>query len=871
MATETLLTNPADLSESVNARRNILQNFLLVWLDTNIDVSNDDFRNSVTNLRRIVNHINIFTKPQKCIDFLSQITEEKAFMIISGSLDQQILTEIHAMSQVDSIYVFCSNKPDHEQWTKDWPKVKGVFTEIGPICVLLKETADQSDSDCLSVSILSTEQVSQKNLDELDQSFMYTQILKEILFEINYDAKSFNDFITFCRDQFRNNSVELEIITKFEKEYNSENALWWYTYECFLYRMLNRVLRTQEIGTLIKIGFFIRDLHQQLEILHLQQYGQQPAQSFTLYRGQSLSVVDFEKLLKTPGGLLSFNNFLSTSADSKASLEFGKGGQIKPGFVSILFEITVNTAISSAPYALLDEVSFYKDAEKEILFSAHTVFRIGEIKPMDDEKLRWLVKLTLTSNNNSQLDALTQRLREETAGSTGWHRLGILLIKVAEYDKAERVYKELLTQNNSNDAEKADIYHQLGWVKRKQGDYVEALSYYEKALDIWLKAFNPNHPTLFNAHNNIGSVYFLLGQYSKALSCYEKALEVCQTSRSEGHPDFGTCYNSIGLVYYNMGQYAKALSYYEQDLEISKKILSPNHIDLAASYNSIGLVRYNLGEYSQALSNYEKALDIFEKALPPNHPDLIALYKNIGNVNKSVADYLKALSYYEMALEICLASLPENHPNLATSYNNIGLVKFCIGEYLTALSYYKTALKIRDKALPLNHPDFATSYDSIGDVYNSMGNYSKALSYYEKAFEIYEKSLPPYHPNSAVYYNNIGTVYYNIREYPKALSSHKKALEIRQKALPPNHPDLATSYNNIGNVYKSIGDYTRALFFHERAVETAQQSLSEAHPDLQAYKTNTDDVRKLSMIAPQVKKPDAKILKDRISNSCMIL
>ena len=44
------------------------------------------------------------------------------------------------------------------------------------------------------------------------------------------------------------------------------------------------------------------------------------------------------------------------------------------------------------------------------------------------------------------------------------------------------------------------------------------LSYYEKAHDIWLAALNLYHPTLFSAHNNIGSVHIVsMGQHSKAL------------------------------------------------------------------------------------------------------------------------------------------------------------------------------------------------------------------------------------------------------------------------------------------------------------------------------------------------------------------
>ncbi|CAF4389268.1 unnamed protein product, partial [Rotaria sordida] len=66
--------------------RRIIQNFLLVWLDANIDESKEDFQNSLKHLRQIVASITTFTDAQQCFDFLSGITKEKAFMIVSGSL-----------------------------------------------------------------------------------------------------------------------------------------------------------------------------------------------------------------------------------------------------------------------------------------------------------------------------------------------------------------------------------------------------------------------------------------------------------------------------------------------------------------------------------------------------------------------------------------------------------------------------------------------------------------------------------------------------------------------------------------------------------------------------------------------------------------
>ncbi|CAF1497489.1 unnamed protein product, partial [Rotaria sordida] len=69
--------------------RRIIQNFLLVWLDTNVDESKEDFQNTLKHLRRIVASITTFTDAQQCFDYLSGITKEKAFMIVSGSLGQK--------------------------------------------------------------------------------------------------------------------------------------------------------------------------------------------------------------------------------------------------------------------------------------------------------------------------------------------------------------------------------------------------------------------------------------------------------------------------------------------------------------------------------------------------------------------------------------------------------------------------------------------------------------------------------------------------------------------------------------------------------------------------------------------------------------
>ncbi|CAF1359252.1 unnamed protein product [Adineta steineri] len=589
--------------------------------------------------------------------------------------------------------------------------------------------------------------------------------------------------------------MQLQIINEFEREYRPKKAIWWYTRECFTYKMLNEALRMLDADMIINMGFFIRHVHQHIQHLYKQQVSSYERKPFVVYRGQGLMKSDFEKLQKAKGGLISFNNFLSTSKNEKVSLSFARNASTKPDMVGILFIISIDPCLQSTPFASIKEESYCKE-EDEILFSMHTVFQVGAIKQMDNNKQVYQVELQLTSDDDHQLRTLTDRIQEEVGSTTGWRRLGKLLLTIDEFDKAEEVYNVLLKQTSDED-EKSLYYGCLGHVKHEQGDYEKAIWYYEQGLDIKQKLLPSNHLLLATSYSNIGSVYNNKGDYATALSFYEKALEIKQKSLPSNHPSLTISYNNISGVYNNMGDYSKALTFYEKELEICHETLSSHHPLLATLYNNIGGVYKDMREYSKALLSYEKALEIrheslpsCQKTLPSNHPSLATSYNNIGLVYKDMREYSEALSFFDKALEICQETFPASHPSLATSYNNIGLVYKDMGEYSKALSSHEIALEIQQKTLPSTHPDLVTSYSNIGLVYNHMGEYSKALSSHEKADEIRQKTLPSNHPDLATSYNNIAKVYYNMKDYSKALSYLERAMSIRQCLLPPAHPHI---------------------------------------------------------------------------------
>ncbi|CAF4044856.1 unnamed protein product, partial [Rotaria sp. Silwood1] len=402
---------------------------------------------------------------------------------------------------------------------------------------------------------------------------------------MKHDEQAKKDFIQFWRNEDNMNAAKLKVISEFERDYSPQKSIWWYSRECFIYEMLNWSLRMLEAGTIVTIGFFICDLHRQIQCLQKQQISLYDGKVFQVFRGQGLSTADFEKLQKNKGGLIAFNNFLSTSKTQDVSLGFARGALGKPEVVGILFEMTIDPGISSASFASIREESYFKD-EDEILFSMHSIFRIGDIRKLDNNSPLYQVDLILTSDDDQQLRQLTESIQEDDADKIDWSRLGKLLLSINKLDKAKELYLLQLKQS-PDDNTRAAIYHNLGVVKDLQGRYKEAAAFYEEALEIKRKTLPEDHSSLAPTFSNIGLVYKKMSDYLKAVEYYEKAHKIYKKALTSNHPDLAMSYNNIGLVYDDMNNFSKALEHYEKSHTILLITLPPNHPKLATSYNNI--------------------------------------------------------------------------------------------------------------------------------------------------------------------------------------------------------------------------------------------------------------------------------------------
>ena len=165
----------------------------------------------------------------ECIDFITDI-DERTFMVVSEEFNQIISSIAPDIPQVSRVYIFCKNDFRRKSWLRKHSEMFDIFTDITSIREELKLATHHCDHNSVSLSFVKkTDAVIDQSLDILDCSFMYTQILKEILLTIDFDQRHINEFVTYCRARFASNNAEVRSIHKIEEEYHHHQPIWWYT------------------------------------------------------------------------------------------------------------------------------------------------------------------------------------------------------------------------------------------------------------------------------------------------------------------------------------------------------------------------------------------------------------------------------------------------------------------------------------------------------------------------------------------------------------------------------------------------------------------------------------------------------------------
>ncbi|CAF4325584.1 unnamed protein product [Rotaria sp. Silwood2] len=79
------------------------ESFTRLWFDQNVNSTEDNFKTQ-KELSQVIHHLQIFYNNDECEQYIRQITKEKVVLIVSNSLGQHFVPQLHDLLQLSARY-----------------------------------------------------------------------------------------------------------------------------------------------------------------------------------------------------------------------------------------------------------------------------------------------------------------------------------------------------------------------------------------------------------------------------------------------------------------------------------------------------------------------------------------------------------------------------------------------------------------------------------------------------------------------------------------------------------------------------------------------------------------------------------------------
>lgn len=420
------------------------------------------------------------------------------------------------------------------------------------------------------------------------------------------DSQSKEEMLQLCTEFYRANPIELRKIEEFRHTHPPENAINWYTAECFRYKHLNKVLRSEDFKLLYTFRFFIIDLS---NALTRQRNHSKDGDLVSLYLGQQLSTDEIKKFRENIGVTVAMHGFLSTSRGKDVAIAYAEKPSDSGHQVSVLFEISANPYQPSIIFADIANQSRVED-EQEVLFNLNMLFKITSVD-FEPSLQRWTIRLTTVDDDLERAKIYLETLQNQMIGYSPMIIFGrILLVELGQTERA------------------MDYFHLL------------------------LQTLPPNHPDSPAIYNGLGHVYYAKHDFDEALKNFLIAYDMRQKSLPPDHPHIAGSLANIGNIYREKNDFDRALEYYSKAAAIDEQYYSGDDMKKARSLRNVACMHWKKHELDAALEILNSALAMYNRLISAEHPEVFECLQDIAPVYDQKGDFAIALAYHERQLKI---------------------------------------------------------------------------------------------------------------------------------------------------------------------------------------------------------------------------
>ena len=390
---------------------------------------------------------------------------------------------------------------------------------------------------------------------------------------------------------------------------------------------------------------------------------------------------------------------------------------------------------------------------------------------------------------------------------------------------------------------------------------VEALSAINRALEISLRHFHPEHAAHARDIGEPPNARDPEQPRSDALIHLDRAYPQAFASLHPLHPIFATQFFIRACILSALGYESQALEAIDRVIRIDLLNFPPDHPVLAARHMIRAESLRGLDRTDEALQAIDLAREIGRRHLPPAHPHLATIEANLtyilhelkrfGEALEAVDRFmeiahrserldhelvkemiwlrlrmLRELNRFDEALEAAARTIEHELRKEQPAYLIVADLHRYRADWLEDFERYDEALEAIDGAIasermlhPVDQPAIAAAFWHRMCLLRSLERFDEALEAIDRAIEIERELLEPDDLTLALRHWERSDVLSLLERFDEALAALDLAIAIEQKHHPHGCTSLAKMYSSRGNHLRQLRRFSEALEAKDRAVE----------------------------------------------------
>jgi hypothetical protein len=108
---------------STEEHDNNFEVYSLVWLDSAVNKAKE-YIEAQKKLRKLINYLKTFDDVDQCELYTRSVSQgDRIIFITTNKLGQEFVPRIHSLGQIFTIYIYCPDNKQSNDWTKKFDKV----------------------------------------------------------------------------------------------------------------------------------------------------------------------------------------------------------------------------------------------------------------------------------------------------------------------------------------------------------------------------------------------------------------------------------------------------------------------------------------------------------------------------------------------------------------------------------------------------------------------------------------------------------------------------------------------------------------------------------------------------------------------------